>query len=74
MFVLQLLYLLLMTEDQCFVLASNDPKFVIDIGHLRVLSVQFLSVIDDEGSKVAFLESFEYSSLLVGVKATGVDM
>lgn len=31
MFVLQLLYLLLMAEDQRFVLASNDPKPVEDI-------------------------------------------
>lgn len=74
MLVLQLLYFLLMAEYQCLVLASNDPEPVIDIGHLSVLSIQFFSVIDDEGGKIAFLESFEYSSLFVGVKATGVDM
>lgn len=74
MLVLQLLYFLLIAEDECLILASNDPESVIDIGHLRVLSIQFFSVIDDEGGKVTFLESFEYSSLFVGVKATGVDM
>lgn len=74
MLVLQLLYFLLIAEDECLVLASNNPEPVKNIGHLRVLSIQFFSVIDDEGGKVAFLESFEYPSLFVGVKAAGVDM
>ena len=74
MLVLQLLNFFFIAEDQRLILASNDPISVIDVGHLCILSIQLFCVIDDKRGKIALLQSFENSSLLIRVKATSVDM